>query len=158
MAKHKTKIAPMIYPVPFRGEHAKHIRKTRHEAPYFDGFTDAQLKLLEGPHSLTLMMDSTPVLIIGPWVLWANRAFIWSFISQDATAEHFGEMQSYARAFLDGLPHRRLEIAIDVDFLPGHQWVRSLGFELEAKLMRAFNADGRDCSLYSIIKEVPPHG
>ena len=150
--------APLMYMVPLKGEHAQQIKLTEHEAPHTARFSLAELKQLEGPHAVTVMLDGVPILLMGAWQLWENRAFIYSFYSQDATAERFGELLTYVRAFLDGLPFRRLEMAIDVDFLPGHQWVRSLGFEREAERMRFFHADGRDCSLYSRIKEEVSHG
>ena len=89
--------APLMYMVPLKGEHVKQIRLTKHEAPHTAGFSLAQLKQLEGLYSTTVMLDGAPILLIGAWQLWENRAFVWSFYSQDATAELFGELLSYVR-------------------------------------------------------------
>jgi hypothetical protein len=153
MAKPKP-AAPMIYVVPFRAEHFRQLKMTQHEAPYFAGISDADFKKMEGPHSVTFMLNGVPILIICAWQIWPNRAYVAYSLGQDASAAHFGEMLGCARAFLDGLPHRRLEMSVEVGFLPGHQLVRSLGFQLEAKCMRAFLTNGRDAALYSRIKEI----
>jgi len=145
----------MIHPVPFAAEHFRRMKLQTAQERFVRYVTDEQLKLLEGPHSFTLMEDAAPLICTGAWQLWHNRAYVWAFVAGDITPYTFGEVHRYARSFLTALPFRRLEMAVDVDFENGHRWAKAMGFWLETpKPMKAFHADGRDAMLYARINEV----
>lgn len=111
-----------------------------------------QLRGLENDWSSTLMEDAKPFACAGVLPYWENRALVWSFLSADVAPANFWAVHAAARQFLDGLPFRRLEAAVDVGFENGHRWMKALGFRVEAPLMRAFQVDGRDCVGYVRIK------
>lgn len=148
----------MIHPVPFAADHFRRMSLQPAQARFVRLVTEEQLHVLEGPLSFTLLDDTTPLACTGAWQLWHNRAYVWAFIADKVTPAIFGEVHSFARAFVGGLPFRRLEMAVDVGFENGHRWAKAMGFDLETpEPMRAFHADGRDAFLYARINEVP-HG
>lgn len=142
----------MMYLVPFRSEHVVGMRLQEAQRPLSDVITPDGLRELEGRFSVTLMLDGRPVVSAGAVEIWPGRAYVWSFLSDDVPRKSFIELQGFAKQFIEGLPFRRLEAAVECSFKAGHRWVRSLGFVEEAPLMKAFQADGRDATLYARVK------
>jgi RimJ/RimL family protein N-acetyltransferase len=114
---------------------------------------EEQLRGLENKYAATLMRDGRPVACAGALEFWENRALVWSWLSDDVTARDFRVVHGYAKRFLEGLPFRRLEAAVDVGFEAGHRWVKALGFRCEAPRMEAFEIDGRDSALYARVRK-----
>jgi RimJ/RimL family protein N-acetyltransferase len=107
---------------------------------------------LENEHAATLMLDGRPIACAGVFPIWEGRAYLWCWLGCNATAKTFLELHRFAKRFLDGLPFRRVEAAVECDFAAGHRWVKALGFELEAPRMRCFEIDGRDSALYARVR------
>lgn len=82
---------------------------------------------------------------------WENRGEAWALLSTDCRAEFIGLHNATKRLF-EVCPIRRIEAAVDVDFHPGHRWIMSLGFKLEAPRLKSYTVDGRDVSLYARVK------
>lgn len=145
----------MIYPVPFEARH--YAATTVHESQeWLSRFaTIENLASLEGPYAGTLMRDGKPLVCGGACPIWENRAMLWAFFDASSCPQDFRTIHGYVKTFLDNLPFRRLEAAVMVDFDAGHRWVRTLGFVCETPLpnrMKAYQADGADCLLYSLVK------
>lgn len=141
----------MMYPVTYRAEHIQSLVVQSAQEGIRVHLPDTMMRQLENEHAYTLMRDGQPVVCCGAIEVWANRAYVWSFLGDIATRE-FREVHSWAKRFLNGLPFRRLEATVDIDFEPGHRWVKSLGFECEAPRMKAFQVDGRDGALYALVR------
>lgn len=144
----------MIHGVPFRAEHALRLPLQESQLWMAEYLSDEVLKGMEGPHSYTLLDDNEPLVCVGVYRIWDNRAFLWSLISGDIGPHRFVVAARYARRLLAALPFRRVETAVDVDFAAGHRFARMSGFVCEAERMQAFQVDGRDCALYARIKAV----
>lgn len=144
----------MLHPVPYRPEHMLALRVQEQQAWLAPLMTDDVLAGLEGPHTYTLMDDIVPMICAGAIAIEPHRAHLWSMISADIGVWRFAAASGLAKLWLDALPFRRLEAAIDCDFEQGHRWARALGFELEAERMRGYRADGADCALYARLKAV----
>lgn len=98
------------------------------------------------------LVDGDYVLMCGGLVdYWNGRALAWSVLDALA-ATHMMAATRAALAFLEEYAPKRVEMAVDVEFGPGHRWAQMLGFELEAPRMRAYHADGSDASLYARIR------
>lgn len=84
--------------------------------------------------------------------LWSNRSELWAMLDRES-GKHMVSIHRTVVKILKILPFRRLEATVDKDFEQGHRWVKLLGFTMEAETLRAYNPDGRDSSLYALIKE-----
>lgn len=137
--------------VPFRAEHLQQLQLQDAQAYCGPHITAEYAKMLEGQFSFTAMVDDRPIGVGGATELWEHRALLWSMVDRRA-GPHFVAIHRAVQRFIDMLPHRRIEAEVDVDFAPGHRWVRALGFTLEAPRMRAFRVDGGDSALYARVK------
>lgn len=143
----------MIYLTDFEAAHISRISLQPSQAWIVPHLEVKRLKALEGPWAVTIMRDGLPVLCTGALAYWEDRAMLWGFVGKDITARNFLEVHHLARAHMNGLPFRRLEMYVDVDFTEGHRWAKTLGFTLEAPRMRGFQMNGEDSALYAKIKE-----
>jgi RimJ/RimL family protein N-acetyltransferase len=137
--------------VPYKAEHLLAMQLQPGQAHYSSWVTEEYAKSLESQYAFTALVEDYPMLVGGVVELWENRALLWSFIDRQA-GKHFVGIHRGVLQFLDMLPYRRIEAECDCDFAQGHRWLKKLGFELEAKRMRAFRVDGGDSALYSRVK------
>lgn len=142
----------MIYVVPFEGEHLNAMVVQEAQRWLQENVSVAELKGLEGPYAATLMEDGKPLICAGVVPYWSTRALLWSFLSDWVTPANFRAVHREAKAFLAGLPFKRLEASVDVGFENGHRWMRALGFQVETPLQRAFQPDGKDSVGYVRIR------
>ena len=143
----------MLYLVPFKAEHVLKM-KLQINQKWIEKYISVEtLKTLENEWAVTVMENGKPVTCAGPVIYWANRALMWSFIGTGITKQNFLEMHYIAKEYLDGLPIRRLEAAINLSFTAAHRWIKALGFKMEAPCMKAFQIDGSDCALYARVKK-----
>lgn len=140
----------MTYVVPFEAVHFARLEPQAVQQWAKEHHGD--MRVAEGPHAITVMQDGQPVLCGGAVEIWTGRAHLWSMLSSKASAANFLGIHRHVTGFLDGLPFRRLEAAVDVDFEAGHRWMRLLGFTCEAPRMRAYEVDGHDSALYARVR------
>jgi len=143
----------MLYEIPFQARHILDLDLQPAQKGITSYLNLDNLKTLENEWAVTVMERGVPALCAGTIVYWDNRAYLWSFVSSRVTRYNFIEVHRIARRYLLGLPFRRVEATVDVDFPAGHRWLRLLGFTLEAERMQAFQVDGRDCALYARVRD-----
>lgn len=142
-----------MQPVPFQGRHLLKIAVQEHQRAALEKLTADAMRAVESPHAATLLDDlGEPLVCCGAVQLWSERAYVWTFLSEKINARNFRAVHSWGRLFLADLPFRRIEASVDVDFEPGHRWLRSFGFKCEAALMEAYDPMGRTHSLYALVK------
>lgn len=137
--------------VPFRAEHFETMQLQDAQAYCSPHITPEYLRALEGQFAFTAMVGDKVIGVGGVAEMWAHRALLWSFVDRRA-GPHFVSVHRATQRFLDVLPYRRIEAEVDVEFEPGHRWIKALGFTLEAPRMRAFRVDGGDSALYARVK------
>lgn len=144
----------MIYTVPFQARHFKALKIQSAQTELLHLLSEEAVRAWEGPYATTVMRDGTPVLIAGVLPIWEERAYLWSFLSDDITPGEFVAVHRATKRSIDGLPYRRVEAAVEVSFEQGHRWVKALGFECETPdtVMKAFMPNGGDCKLYAKVK------
>lgn len=108
------------------------------------------LRPLEG-HGYTAVDDGRPIACAGITPYWEGRYLGWSFLGR-MTNRQMVHVTRYVKAFLGMAKFRRLEISVDCDYPAAHAWARHLGFELETPRARKFDVDGRDCSIYVMVR------
>ena len=143
----------MWYVVPFEAKHLFQMDFQESQKWILPYLEYNKVKTLENEWASTVMLDGKPMLCGGPLPDGAHRAILWSVISKEVGHSVFRIIHRYVKNYLDGLPFRRLEAAVDVDFKAGHRWMTALGFKIDAPVMRAFQVDGRDCALYAKVRD-----
>ncbi len=97
------------------------------------------------------LVDGQPVAAAGVVELWTGRAHAWALIGEDA-GPHMLHITRATRSFLDRLPCRRVEMAVDAEFPQAIRWACMLGFTCETpEPMRRYTPDGRDAYLFARI-------
>jgi hypothetical protein len=142
----------MMYVVPFEAAHFYRLDAQDAQRWMMKHPAVRDMHRAEGPYATTLMQDGNPIVCGGAMPIWPGRAHVWSILSSKVSVGNFAAVHRHVVEFLDGLPFRRLEAAVDVDFQAGHRWMRLLEFKCEAPLMEAFDLDGRDCALYARVR------
>lgn len=137
--------------VPFKAEHALELDLQPSQRAWRAVMSIEGLRTLEHPDSHTILQDGVPVVCTGVLPLWENRAMVWAFLGAVATT-NFVKVHNICKRIIYASSYRRIESYVECDFEPGHRWNAALGFTLELPRMRAFQADGKDCALYSIVR------
>lgn len=102
-------------------------------------------------YAYTFLRDGKPIACAGIGMHWNGRGEAWAFLIP-GHRDVFLEIHNKVKTFLEWCPLRRLEATVDRHFKAGHRWVKALGFELEAPLMRGYGPTGDDFSLYAKVR------
>lgn len=135
--------------VPFDPAHVKAM------SPQSAQLGEVQMQALTGEFgkAWTVMDVDRQIIGCGGVVdFWPGRGYAWALLSDQAN-RHLLSLTRLVRAYLDSLPHRRIEMTVDAGFCDGCRWALILGFSLETPVpMRAFFPNGHDGFLYSRVK------
>lgn len=82
---------------------------------------------------------------------WEGRGEAWAAFNPNCK-NYFILLHKMVKRFLEIAPFTRIEAVVDLDFPEGHRWIKTLGFELEAPLMRGYTVTGKDSALYAKVK------
>lgn len=137
-----------------KAEHVSRILDSDPSSQYLRPLllSERGLKVLEAnDKARTILAGGRPIMIGGVAPYWENRAEVWAIVDRTA-GQHLLAVHRRVAQFLDSLEIRRLEAAVEVDFAPGHRWVKMLGFKLEAPRCEAYSIDGKDYALYSRVR------
>lgn len=138
--------------VPFKAEHLEQMDQHDTTSFFRPHIKLEQLKLLEqSGMAYTAIKDGRVLGCAGVVEYWPDRGEVWAVF--DKKIQHdFVYIHKAALRFLDTVPIRRIEAAVEFNFVAGHRWIRMLGFELEAVRMHAYVPSGADFSLYARVK------
>lgn len=110
-------------------------------------------QFLEGQFAFTALDEEGKIVAVGGLAeMWEGRALAWMLIDRDA-GKHFVALHKVVKHMLAIAPYRRIEANAAVEFPEAHRWLRMLGFEVEAPLLRAFRGDGGDSSMYALVRK-----
>lgn len=107
--------------------------------------------LAKEEHSWTMKIDDQVVLCAGVVKKHETRGEAWAVVDKRCRRE-FLHVHNAVKRFYEICPVRRVEAYVDVGFLPGHRWVKALGFKLEAEVLKAYRPGGGDVSLYARVR------
>lgn len=143
----------MITVIEFKADHLKALNIQKRQAYFREYLTDENLKSLESaPGDAYSVMDGDEVIAVAGVMSYGDgRGLAWSYIS-DVIGSRMLAMTKAVKRFLSLADYRRIEMIVDCDFEQAHRWARVLGFRMEAERMKAYGMDGRDCSLYAMVK------
>jgi hypothetical protein len=142
------------------------ISVKRFQASHADALIAQGVRSLEGyltpeqtaafersPSFSAIANDSGKVLACAGVVsVWENRSIAWA-IFDPTHRDKFIAIHNAVKRFLEDCPARRVEAAVDCEYVAGHRWVRALGFKLEAVRMRAYRPTGGDSALYARVRD-----
>lgn len=138
--------------VQFEPEHLRRIRPQPQQAeglaPLLDDAEYAANLVKAGPCISGIHGDEI-MLCFGILKIEPHRGLAWAILSRNAGLCAVA-IHRAVRRFLDGCGVRRIEAAVDIEFLPGHRAMKALGFQWEG-VMRCYTADGRDQHLYARV-------
>ena len=139
--------------ISFKSEHLEYL--------IAHGITDEKLmpilnqwtgqSLEAGGETYTLWHEDRPIMIGGIKQHWFNRGEAWVIFGL-TDRKDFVRIHNIVQKFLDRSPFKRIEMVVDYEFFEGHRWARALGFVKEADCMKSYHADGRNASLYALVK------
>lgn len=81
---------------------------------------------------------------------WPGRGEAWAVLDK-TSREKFLAMHNCVKRYLDICDLNRVEATVAIDYPEGHRWMKLLGFEVEAPIMKAYRPDGKDCVLYARV-------
>lgn len=113
-----------------------------------------QAEALSAPtgRAFAVLADGAPVAAGGVLELWAGRGHAWGLLSL-AAGPHMRAITRATRSFLDSLPCRRVEMAVDAAFPQAIHWAYMLGFQCETpEPMRCYTPDGRAAYLFARVR------
>jgi hypothetical protein len=113
---------------------------------------ESLVQAASSPDSYTAMLGDEVMLSAGVHQYWDGRGEAWAMFNNNCK-KHFLTLHNIIKRYFDLTSYRRIEAAVEVDFEPGHRWVKALGFQLEANVLKSYTPDGKDCSLYAKIKK-----
>jgi len=142
----------MIEIVTFKREHLKQMTEQPAMAHLHNFLTEVHYQIMEdSPFSRTILYDGRVIFCGGVAEEWMGRGTCWAIIDQDCKKE-FVRVHKIARKFLHECPVNRIEAAVQIGFEAGHRWIKALGFQLEAAVLKAYLPGGADVSLYALVK------
>lgn len=141
----------MIEIVPAKFEHLKELVSLPYNKSLTWLLTPKTAENVESPYAKTVLIDGSPAFIAGLVPYWGLRAEAWA-IFRPGHRKHFYTLHKEVKRYLDTCPFRRIEATVECEFENGHRWIRALGFTLEAPRLKLYFPDGKDASLYALIK------
>ena len=136
-----------------KAEHLFTLFEEDSAKPFARHYTPEHARNLEQNNlCYTAFMDGKIVACGGAVEYWKDRGEAWIIFGK-TYAGNFILLQRAAKKFIEMCPLRRLESSILLHYEEGHRWIKSLGFELETPLARAYTQDGEDCALYARVRD-----
>lgn len=148
--------SPTIEIVPFRREHYERAVGLTS----LSGMTSARAGLLyeRGGPAFTGLVDGEVGGCAGVVLFWPGVGEAWAVLTETGR-EHPVQatelVRTGLRTVIDGMRLRRVQADVSADFLPGHRWIRLLGFSYEGTMPR-YGPNGEDFVRYVMFPETTP--
>ena len=129
---------------------AEHCMTMRHLAAIHSGYDitpEIAVELENIGGTAAIDDDGHAVAIAGILPKWDGVGVAWAWLSRD-WRRAAREITAEVIRGLDASPLRRIELAVKVEFGPGHRWAERLGFSVETPLAVGWGADGGSYTLY----------
>jgi RimJ/RimL family protein N-acetyltransferase len=110
-----------------------------------------EVVLTSGWPTYAALVDGVAVAVGGVIPFNDYRCHGWAQLSIEAL-KYFKSIHKAVLNFLANFEVQRIEATCLTDHDSGHRWLRHLGFSMEAPRMTAYDASGRDFSLYARVR------
>lgn len=139
--------------VRFKKEHLQNLDEHVYGLSVRQSITDAQLEALEKrKYTYSVVKDDVVYAVLGITEYWPGRGEVWAILKKDL-GQDFLMVNACAKHIMDSYSFSRYEAVVNLDFKNGIRWMKSLGFDVEAPLMKKYGRDGKDCVLMSRVQE-----
>lgn len=143
----------MVEVVRFKKEHLSELKEHVFGLSVKKNISSQQLENLENRnHSYTVIKEGRVLACAGITEFWPGRGEAWALLDKDI-GPLLIDVSREVKKFLDEVPIKRIEAIVYTDFIEGIRWVKLLGFKLESPCMKAYGRNGKDCMLFSRVKE-----
>lgn len=133
--------------VPLKEEHITQI-EMQNGQHYISAFISPEMRAqLQAGMSFTALDGDTILGCAGVIEMWEGRAQAWAILSGKCGRNFVGIHRAVA-SFLSLKQYRRLEATADINFEPGHKWLKMLGFAAETERMKFYLPNGADATMY----------
>jgi RimJ/RimL family protein N-acetyltransferase len=142
----------MIEVKPFKKADLKQIKEQKATSKVSAQAEEVHYDALEKmPYAFSIFIQGKVVACAGVIQQWPGRGIAWAIVDELCKRE-FLALHNVVKRFLDVCPIRRIEATVDVGFEQGHRWVKLLGFQLEAPMMKHYGPDGSHAALYARVR------
>lgn len=137
--------------VAFKPKHLAALRLQAMQASAQPTMNEAHGREIEatGGRTFTMLLHGTPIACGGAFEIWPGRAYVWSYLTDDAL-RNARALHRFAIRTLARMPWRRLESYADVQHRSAARWLLHLGFQFEG-VARAWASDGRDMAQFARV-------
>lgn len=140
----------MIELVKFKAEHMREVLPKDRAAQMCGYLSESQMALLERQdHSFTGLVDGKIIGCAGIVKYWEGRGEAWAAFDPNVSRRLFCEVRAIVYRMFEIAPFRRIEAVIVKGFEPGCRFAESLGFKVEAPLLKGYFPGGVDAVLYA---------
>lgn len=140
--------------VSFKAEHLLALTKEPANKHLEEWFNNGLVYHLEKGESVTFIHNGRVHVCGGINPYWHGRGQLWTVFSEnikDDFVPTFRAIKRWLKHQIDN-NYQRIELSIDADFPPGRRRADLLGFVMECELARKYLPNGKDCSLYSLVR------
>lgn len=133
--------------IPFKGWHLEALDQSHGLAP-------EMVKTVEAADSVTVLDQDKILLVGGITEYWTGRGHVWVVfnpITKRNFVPLFRAIQTWLRDRI-ATKYRRIEMSVDYGMEIAHRRAGLLGFKLEIERAEQYLPDGRDVSIYSMVR------
>lgn len=145
----------MFETVAFKAEHLLPLLKENMNKRFEEFFINGLAFELEKSNSVTFLYDERAMVCGGIKPIWEGRGQVWTIFSESSKTHFLPTFRAISRWLKYQIDnnYRRIELSVDCDFPIGKRRAEMLGFSLDILCARRYLPDGRDCSIYSMVRE-----
>lgn len=138
--------------VPFKPWHFGWLKESHSETLNGIVVGDDVLRQMQAHNSWTGVVDGEPVACAGTVMQWPGRHTAWAYMCKGSGPHMRWITQEVLKRIVD--IKGRIELDVLANFKAGHRWARTLGFRVEAPLMKAYGPAGEDFVGYVRLNDV----
>lgn len=140
--------------VSFKAEHLLALTKEPGNKALEAWFTNGLVYQLEKSEAATFIRNGHVQMCGGINPYWNGRGQLWTVFSENIRRDFVPTFRAIKRWLKHQIEnnYERIELSIDCDFPQGKRRAALLGFIMECELARKFLPNGKDCSLYSLVR------
>lgn len=136
---------------PFRCEDLENMEVQDIQRAGLESMDDHAMYLMENSEAYTVSHDGRILVCSGLVPIWANRAWVWSFVAKNIK-HHMISITRLAKEVMDASPFTILEAYTISGHDEGGRWLNMLGFDLVRPNVPNLLMNDYICDIYMKVK------